>query len=297
MLALPQRKCKPRAEPRRSGVGARLGAALARPARAKIVCQMADASSPEWLEQLASRPFAFYPPLVGVEHNEWRLRRATWSEILVANTRENLEVWIPRRYFGEISRVQDPVMIVGLTRELEYKAGAVWPHQRRVVPMPGPPERISYPPGEQPEEAPPTHLARPPSTESRVSRLIAAVLGLSLLVFVLTVAVFRIGPLRSRVVFTARDQAYLELTRHDDYHAVVKKLGQPAEERWRSPEGAIQYLRMSYPQRGYSVILMGPTREEARYIGSLDRNWQVLHYVELPGGGNTGAILRNLKRF
>jgi len=258
---------------------------------------MSDPSTPEWLEHLASRPFAFYPALVGVEHNEWRLRRATWSEILVANTRENLEVWIPRRYFGAISRVEDPVLIVGLTRELEYKAGAVWPYERRVVSMPAPPgprRDLSVP---EPDTLPPVPAPRMPSTESRVSRLIALVLGGGLLAFVVIVAVFRLGPLRSRVVFTAKDQAYLELTRLDDYHAIVKKLGAPAEERWRSPEGEIQYLRLTYPQRGYSVILMGANRSEMRYIGAVDRNWQVLHYVELPGGGDTGAILRALKRF
>lgn len=258
---------------------------------------MSDPSSPEWLEHLASRPFAFYPAIVGVEHNEWRLRRATWSEILVANTHENIEVWIPRRYFGAISRVEDPVMIVGLTREIEYKAGAVWPYERRVVPMPAPAAPLRYPLEAEAQTAPPVVPTRVPSTESRISRMIALVLGISLLAFVVIVTVFRIGPFRSRVVFTARDQAYLELTRLDDYHAVVQRLGPPAEEQWRSPEGEIQYQRLTYPQRGYSVILMGPNREEARYIGAVDRNWQVLHYVELPGGGNTASLLRTLKRF
>lgn len=253
-------------------------------------------SSPEWLEHLASRPFAFYPPIVGIQHNEWRLIRATWSEILVGNTRENLEVWIPRRYFGDISQVEEPVMIVGLTRELEYKAGAVWPHQRRVVAMPAPAEPLRYPPEPEPSP-PPLGVRAPPSPESRVSRLIATVLAVTLGSFVLTVAVFRIGPLRSRVVFTAKDQAYLELTRYDDYHAIVKKLGPPNEERWLSEEGAIQYQRLTYAQRGYSVILMGPSRNEARYIGTLDRNWRVLHYVGLPGGGTTASVLRQLKRF
>ncbi|MGC8792267.1 MAG: hypothetical protein ACP5U2_02620 [Bryobacteraceae bacterium] len=258
---------------------------------------MSDPSSPEWLEHLASRPFAFYPPIVGVEHNEWRMRRATWSEILVANTRDNIEVWIPRRYFGEISRVDQPVMIVGLTRELEYKAGAVWPYERRVISMPPPPGPLRYPPEQEREPPPPIHPPRATSTESRIGRLIAAVLGGGLLAFIVIVTVFRIGPMRSRVVFTARDQAYLELTRLDDYHTVVKKLGPPEEERWRSAEGEIQYQRLTYSQRGYSVILMGPNRNQARYIGTVDRNWQVLHYVELPGGGDTAAILRSLKRF
>jgi hypothetical protein len=257
---------------------------------------MPEPSSPEWLEHLSGRPFAFYPAIVGVEHNEWRLRRATWSEILVANTREDLEVWIPRRYFGAVSRVEDPVMIVGLTRELEYKAGAVWPYERRVLEMPRVPEAVRYPAPSEPAR-PPSGLRSQPTTESRIGRLIATVLAAGMGILVLAVAVFSIGPLRSRVVFTAKDQAYLELNRYDDYHAVVKKLGTPAEERWRSAEGEIQYQRLTYPQRGYSVILMGANRNEARYIGAMDRNWQVLHYVELPGGGTTRAILRSLKRF
>ncbi|MGB9606368.1 MAG: hypothetical protein ACPL88_10890, partial [Bryobacteraceae bacterium] len=171
------------------------------------------------------------------------------------------------------------------------------PYERRVISMPPPPGPLRYPPEQEREPPPPIHPPRATSTESRIGRLIAAVLGGGLLAFIVIVAVFRIGPMRSRVVFTARDQAYLELTRLDDYHTVVKKLGPPEEERWRSAEGEIQYQRLTYSQRGYSVILMGPNRNQARYIGTVDRNWQVLHYVELPGGGDTAAILRSLKRF
>ena len=45
------------------------------------------------------------------------------------------------------------------------------------------------------------------------------------------------GPLRSRVVFTAKDEAFLELNRRDDYYAIVRKLGAPAQDRWRSETG------------------------------------------------------------
>jgi hypothetical protein len=37
---------------------------------------------------------------------------------------------------GEVSVVDYPVVIVGLLRELEYREGAVWPCQRRVIEMP-----------------------------------------------------------------------------------------------------------------------------------------------------------------
>ena len=98
---------------------------------------MSPSGAPQ-LETLGNRPFSFYPPLIGIEHNEWIYRRATWSEILVQNTKSNAEVWVPRRFLGAISKVDEPMMIVGLTKELELKAGQLWPTERRVIEMPRP---------------------------------------------------------------------------------------------------------------------------------------------------------------
>ena len=97
---------------------------------------MSSPPIPPLLDHLATRPFSFYPPIVSIERNEWLYRKSTWSEILVVNCKSGEEVWIPRRFVGEVSRVDDPVLIVGLTKELEYKAGSVWPYQRRVLEMP-----------------------------------------------------------------------------------------------------------------------------------------------------------------
>ena len=93
---------------------------------------MGSTPIPPSLDQLAGRTFAFYPALLGVAHNEWRFEKATWSEILVTNTQTGSEVWIPRRFVGEVSRTDDPILIVGLNRELELKSGMVVDHQRRV---------------------------------------------------------------------------------------------------------------------------------------------------------------------
>src|ERR1700761_5083529 len=97
---------------------------------------MASPPIPPSLEHLAARPFSFYPPIVNLEHNEWLFRKATWSEIQVVNCRSAEEVWIPRRFVGEVSRVDDPVLIVGLNRELELKGGLIVPFQRRIIEMP-----------------------------------------------------------------------------------------------------------------------------------------------------------------
>lgn len=85
---------------------------------------------------MGRRPFAFYPPIVGVEHNEWFLRRITWSGVEVANRKTSQEIFIPRRFVGEVSAIEEPFLIVGLLKELEHKEGAVIPHQRRVIEMP-----------------------------------------------------------------------------------------------------------------------------------------------------------------
>lgn len=87
-------------------------------------------------EQIGRRAFSFFPAIVGVEHNQWVLRRVTWSDVDVMNKKTSLEISIPRRWVGEVSATGEPFLIVGLIKELEYREGAVWPHQRRVIEMP-----------------------------------------------------------------------------------------------------------------------------------------------------------------
>ena len=93
---------------------------------------------PASFESLGRRPFSFYPPIVNVEHNEWILRRANWTDFLVINTKTKDELCVPRRFVGEGALIEEPVMIVGLVKELEYRAqeGLVLPHVRRVIEMP-----------------------------------------------------------------------------------------------------------------------------------------------------------------
>jgi len=43
--------------------------------------------------------------------------------VLVQNTRTDEEIWVPRRCLGKTSGIDEPLVIVGLAKELEYKAG------------------------------------------------------------------------------------------------------------------------------------------------------------------------------
>jgi len=251
------------------------------------------------LDHLATRPFSFYPAIVNIEHNEWLFRKATWSEIQVVNCKTGNELWISRRHIGEVSRVDDPVLIVGLTRELEYKGGAVWPYQRRVIEMP---VAVGAPAAHTviEDSAPPPSLGGmriESGSEKRMFKLIGGAIAAAIVAYLLALNLARVGELRQRVKFTTRDQSYLELSSRDDYFGVVQKLGKPAQDRWQSETGAIQYQALAYPDRGYTVILMGSDRKSASYIGALDSNWTPVHSVELKSGGTTFAMLRELRRF
>ncbi len=245
------------------------------------------------LEALEQRSFAFYPPILNIEHNQWRLSKASWSEVLFVNAGNELEVWIPRRLLGEISSVDEPVMIVGLLRELEYKAGSVWPHERRVLEMPAVTADIAVMPA---PAGPAPRVSYASRTESRAGRLILIAFAAAIAACLVVLLVSRVD-LPRPVKFTSQDQDYLSLSRHDDYFAVVEKLGKPAEDRWRAQSGELQYRLLSYPQRGYSVVLLGADRNDAHYIGALDRDWRVIHYTDLAGRGNTASMLRALPRF
>jgi hypothetical protein len=254
---------------------------------------------PPPLEQLGHRPFSFYPAILNIEHNEWLYRRATWSEVLVQNTKTNEEVWLPRAYLGEISRVDEPVMIVGLMKELEFKAGAVWPAERRVIEMPravNETRRLfvsEVPPG----PAPVVGIRIESAHGSGIGRFLIGGVALGIAGCVLAVSLYRGGVIGSRVFYTPSMQNGLGLSAWDDYQTVVRVLGAPSEERSRSDPGQPHYRVLWYAQRGIYVVLMGRDGDDARYAGAVDRNWHPIHTVELPGRGNSDSLLRSIPHF
>lgn len=247
------------------------------------------------IEKFAGRAFSFYPPILNVEHNEWNYVESSWSEIRVRNEQCGLDLWIPRRFVGEVSRVDEPVMIVGLVHELEYKGGMVTPHHRRVVEMPGS-AKPPVPEGGAGTPPPPSASMDSP-TERRVSRLILCVLALAIVGTFVTVLLTREGQSGGRIQYRPVEQVNLGLTASDDYFAVKRKLGEPASERWKPNSGERQYLALGYPDRGVTVILMGVDRDTVRYIGAKDKNWKTVDSVKLPGGADTSSMLRAFKRF
>ncbi len=254
------------------------------------------------LEQLAGRRFAFYPAIRNIEHNEWTLEQETWSEALAKNVHSEQEIWIPRSHLGEISSADSPVLIVGLKRELEYKAGAVLPYRQAVVSMPAAPGAPTSSRPAAPEPAPPKREATEAEkkTFSFVAKAVLVALVVGLLGFMLA---FSRGENPIMALFRAdsstADQRYLSLVRADGYRETVEKMGPPETEAWVSrDEAELQIEVLGYPSRRYVVVLMGGTRDQARYIGTLhESSHKILDAAKLQGGGDTSSMLKNLPKF
>ncbi len=262
-----------------------------------------EKSFPPPLDRLADRDFSFYPSIENVPENFWRLVEANWSEFLVENKADQSQVWVPRRYLGEVSSTDKPVMIVGLNRPLELKAGQVWPVQKRVISMPRVPA-----PMETPEDAERSRAVNPAdsmlgaairmdASEKKVGRLILLALGGALAVVALVIFVFRSERSGGLVQYKGVVQESLGLGPEDDYFGVIRKLGEPAGDRYKADGENMYYRVMLYPSRKLNVILAGRERDQVRYIGAMDADWKVVDSVTQKGGSNTYAVLSRLPRF
>ncbi|MEZ5356927.1 MAG: hypothetical protein R2762_30170 [Bryobacteraceae bacterium] len=135
------------------------------------------------------------------------------------------------------------------------------------------------------------------SAESRIGRMILIALAAAILLTFVIVGVTRRKSSVESIEYKGIMQAELGLTSKSDYFDVVRKLGEPAQDRWKDETGERQYRALSYPKHNAIIILMGPDRNQIRYIGAKDFDWKTIHSVELPGGHNTDSILRSLPRF
>lgn len=246
---------------------------------------MASPPIPPSLDRLAARPFSFYPPIVNVEHNEWLFRKATWSEIQVVNCRSGEEIWISRRFVGEVSRIDEPVLIVGLGRELELKSGLIVPVQRRIIEMPlavGAPVVARASSVERNGPAPVVGIRLEPPDRRALKSIPIAVSALVVLSLA-AIGLTRVGALR---------QKNITLDGRDDFFAVTGKLGPPTSDRSRET-GGLFYRALAYPERRYTVILMGADQGSMTYIGAMDQNWRPIRSVN----AHSDSLLRTLQRF
>ncbi len=258
---------------------------------------MPSAPIPPPFERIEGRRFSFYPPILKIGSNEWTYRHATWSEIIVRNTATRTDLSIPRRFLGELSEVDHPVTIIGLLQELEYRNGAVWPHQRRVIEMPMAVGESPRPRRENAKLAPVIGIRLESRPESRASRVAGSAVALGVLGCLAVVGYsLQGGDAHRRSMVSSLDRTYLSLSGRDTYPSVVQTLGVPDSDRWvTTPEGDRLHL-LEYADRGFRAVLM-PDEHGERYIGSIGAQGGVLQSVLLPRGDTSSAILHRLEDF
>jgi hypothetical protein len=195
----------------------------------------------------------------------------------VVNTTSSTELWIPRRFVGGVSNADDPVMIVGLVKELELNAGTVFPRVRRVIEMPRRSHDSRATGAEKvlaQETAGPGSVVGIRVESGSGARMVLGTVAAGLLACVAMLVVFRDGTLGSRSAISAATQIDLPFTAQDDYDSIVSRLGPPAEDRWRS-SGSVRYRRLWYPQQSFALILV-----DRHYAGARDAYGRVVHSVQ-----------------
>jgi hypothetical protein len=257
---------------------------------------MSIAPLPTPLQQLGGRRFSFYPRIRNIEHNEWLYRRSTWSESVVVNMLSGEEVCIPRMFLGEVSSLDDPVVIVGLTRELEWNEGVVVPHQRRVIELPLAVNDGRPAPVRPPRPAQVVNIRLEPKREIRAGKWFGVVFALGAVGFTIVANIARQGQTHLRTDLFRASQAYQQFGPADDYFSVVANLGRPAGDRTMSAGGRV-YRVLTYPDRHFSVVISGSTAVGGHYSGTLDMHGRVLHSVRFVDGSTSEPVLRALPAF
>jgi hypothetical protein len=236
------------------------------------------------LTELRHGRFSFYPAIVGVHHNEWILRRATWTDILVANAKTSEEIWIPRRFVGEVSSIEAPFRIVGLVKELEYREGAVLPHRRSVIEMPRAVNdfsRSSLRSALYGGPAGVVAIRAELNSESRFWRVLRGSIAAGILICLAVIFVVRDAHLGTRFGWTSATPRLPSFDQQDDYASVTKKLGNPTSDRWyQAGFGSGGYRRLWYSRKGVTLILTGASPENARYAGMLNRDGEIIQSVD-----------------
>ncbi|MSV34882.1 MAG: hypothetical protein EXQ47_04700 [Bryobacterales bacterium] len=251
---------------------------------------------PTPLEQLGPRPFSFYPPIRNLDHNEWLFRRADGNELHVVNTKSHAELCLPLRYLGGVSSIEEPVIIVGLVKDLEYREGVLVPHVQRVLEMPAAVARAAngdprpWAAAPQPRRlAPVLGIRTETPQESRKNRKFLGAIAVSILIAILGMAIVRES---SRVrFFTTPVRLPLPFTASDDYLSIVAKWGHPATSRSRPGAGGREFHLLRYPDHALTIVLWGADRDHAFYLGALGRGGRVLHSTQLPDGADSTALV------
>lgn len=259
--------------------------------------------------------FTFFPPVRGFAENRWKYQEATRIEFSAVNQAGGERVWFPRSAVAYIT-VEEGAITLAFRKEMEYSNGAVWPVRRQAGEAEeAEPEALGREAGAAVARAragPPAASARAPALSRPRPRwsqepifLVLAVAGSAALalVLVLVVAHAWLQPTQRTDSTPIDDPNLFTLTRDDNYHDVVRKLGPPESERALSLAGSTLSQRaLIYRGRNYAVVLLGVEGQrnygqEQRYIGAIRlSDGAVVGSVRMAHDSTTDSLLKIFAR-
>ncbi len=216
------------------------------------------------------------------------------------NTKSLQELWIPRGFLSGVSSIEEPVVIVGLIKELEYREGIVVPHVRRVIQMPLAANDVPRPwlnvPPEPGQLAPVVGIRVEDTAESQTSRKILGAVAAGILTCVVGMVIFRDATAGARARFLGPvSRLALPFTANDDYESVVSRIGYPESTRSRPTSDGRAFYLLRYPDRAFTLVLLGTDRIHAAYVGAFGRGGHVVHSVVLPDGHDSTTLLTHMR--
>jgi len=237
------------------------------------------------LPGLAGRSFSFYPPILGIVHNEWRLLRANWSDFVAVNTHSGQEACVPRSFVTDVS-ANAPTVIVGLTRDLQWRDGMVVPYRRPVLELPVA-VNDSAPAVRHARPAPVVSIRLEPRAPAHSARKAVVIVMLGIVGSAIVDGIVRpSGIVRDRIDALRVSRTWQQLKPGDDYASVVHKLGAPAAQRTYVENGGRVFRSLDYPRRHFTVLLEGQTEAEARFAAALDARGRILGSAPVSGGSD-----------
>jgi hypothetical protein len=133
--------------------------------------------------------------------------------------------------------------------------------------------------------------------ESRTGRVLFGTVAAGILTCVVAMAVIRAGPAASRArLFSTSARIALPFTAGDDYLAIISRIGRPSWDRTQSAPNGQEVHLLRYPERSYTLVLLGSDRDHAHYAGALARG-RVIHSVILSDGRDSASVLARLLSF
>jgi len=247
---------------------------------------------PGLLGLTGGRSFSLYPPILGIARNEWRFRRATWSEFVIVNTHSGEEACIPRSFVGDVS-ANAPMVIVGLNREMEWRDGIAVPYRRPVLELPvAVNDFVAAPRRSRP--APVVNIRLESRLPVKTGRKAVVFVMLGVVASAIIAGIARPGDFRDRIDAMRVSRAWQELEPADDYAAVVGKLGPPSAQRTYVETGGRVFRSLDYPRRHFTAVLEGQIEAEARYVGTVDARGRILGSSSASGAAD---LLHSIPRF